>query len=95
MEPRYRLRLYLLTALVLTGFGALLTRLYEFQIERRDEFLKEVPGNSTVTVREPGIRGELTDRNGILLAPLTAARLADAMLDGAALPPAWRPDRFA
>ena len=34
-------------------------------------------------------------RNGILLAPLTAARLADAMLDGAALPPAWRPDRFA
>jgi penicillin-binding protein 2 len=68
MEPRYRLRLYLLTALVLTGFGALLSRLYEFQIERRDEFLKEVPGNSTVTVREPGIRGEITDRNGILLA---------------------------
>ena len=68
MEPRYRLRLYLLTALVLTGFGVLLTRLYEFQIERRDEFLKKVPGNSYVTVREPGIRGEITDRNGILLA---------------------------
>jgi penicillin-binding protein 2 len=68
MEPRYRLRLYLLTALVLTGFGTLLTRLHEFQIERRDEFLKQVPGNSTVTVREPGIRGEITDRNGILLA---------------------------
>jgi penicillin-binding protein 2 len=68
MEPRYRLRLYLLTALVLTGFGALLTRLYEFQIQRRDEFLQMMPGNSTVTVREPGIRGEITDRNGILLA---------------------------
>jgi penicillin-binding protein 2 len=68
MEPRYRLRLYLLTALVLTGFGALLTRLYDFQIERREEFLQMVPGNSTVTVREPGIRGEITDRNGILLA---------------------------
>lgn len=68
MEPRYRLRLYLLTALILVGFGALLTRLHEFQIERRDEFLQLVPGNWTVTVREPGIRGEITDRNGILLA---------------------------
>jgi penicillin-binding protein 2 len=68
MEPRYRLRLYLLTALVLVGFGALLSRLHEFQIVRRDEFLQLVPGNRTVTVREPGIRGEITDRNGITLA---------------------------
>lgn len=68
MEPSYRLRLYLLTALVLVGFGALLSRLYEFQIERRNEFLRLVPGNRTVTVREPGIRGEITDRNGITLA---------------------------
>ncbi len=68
MEPSYRLRLYLLTALVLVGFGALLSRLYEFQIERRNEFLRLVPGNKTVTVREPGTRGEITDRNGITLA---------------------------
>jgi penicillin-binding protein 2 len=68
MEPGYRLRLYLLTALVLVGFGSLLTRLYEFQIERKDEFLQLVPGNRDVTIREPGIRGEITDRNGILLA---------------------------
>jgi penicillin-binding protein 2 len=68
MEPHYRLRLYMLTALVLTGFGALLTRLHDFQIERREEFLQMVPGNSTVTVREPGIRGEITDRNGVPLA---------------------------
>jgi penicillin-binding protein 2 len=68
MEPSYRLRLYLLTALVLVGFGALLSRLYEFQIERRNEFLRLVPGNRTVTVREPGTRGEIIDRNGITLA---------------------------
>lgn len=68
MEPGYRFRLYLLTALVLVGFGALLNRLHEFQIERRNEFLNLVPGNRTVTVREPGIRGEITDRNGITLA---------------------------
>jgi penicillin-binding protein 2 len=68
MEPGYRIRLYLLTALVLVGFGVLLTRLYEFQIVRRTEFLNQVPGNRTVTIREPGIRGEITDRNGITLA---------------------------
>jgi len=68
MEPGYRIRLYLLTALVLVGIGMLLTRLHEFQIERRSEFLNQVPGNRTVTVREPGIRGEITDRNGITLA---------------------------
>ncbi len=68
MEPSFRFRLYLLTALVLVAFGALLTRLHEFQIVRRDEFLHLVPGNRTVTVREPGIRGEITDRNGITLA---------------------------
>ncbi len=68
MEPRYRLRLYLLTAFILVGFGTLLSRLYEFQIKRQEEFQALVPGNRTVTVREPGIRGEITDRNGIPLA---------------------------
>lgn len=68
MEPRYRFRLYLLTAAVLVGFGALLTRLHEFQIERRDEFQGMVPGDRQVTIREPGVRGEITDRNGIVLA---------------------------
>ncbi len=46
----------------------MLSRLHEFQIERREEFQALVPGNRTVTVREPGIRGEITDRNGIPLA---------------------------
>lgn len=68
MEPSYRLRLYLLTALILIGFGALLSRLHDFQIERQQEFSAQVPGNREVTVREPGIRGEITDRNGVPLA---------------------------
>ncbi len=68
MQPGYRIRIYLLTALVLVGFGTLLSRLHEFQIQRRNEFLNLVPGNRTVTIREPGIRGEITDRNGITLA---------------------------
>lgn len=68
MEPRYRLRLYLLTALILVGFGALLSRLYQYQIKERSKFLQQVPSNYTVTIREPGIRGDITDRNGIILA---------------------------
>ena len=68
MEPRFRLRLYLLTALILLGLGVLLSTLHEFQIERSDEFQALVPGNRTVTVRKPGIRGEITDRNNIPLA---------------------------
>lgn len=68
MEPRYHLRLYLLTALILVGFGSLLSRLYHYQIEERSRFLKQVPSNYTVTIREPGIRGEITDRNGVVLA---------------------------
>ncbi|MGA0900535.1 MAG: peptidoglycan D,D-transpeptidase FtsI family protein [Luteolibacter sp.] len=64
----FRLRLYLLTALMLAGFGLLLNRLHDFQILRRDEFLSQVPGNKEVTIREPGIRGDIVDRNGVLLA---------------------------
>ena len=68
MELHYRFRIYLLTALIIFGFGSLLTRLHSFQIERRDEFQAQVPGNRIVTVREPGIRGTITDRNGVELA---------------------------
>lgn len=68
MEPRLRLRLYLLTALVLFGFGALLTQLYEFQINQQDHYKALVPGNRQITVREPGIRGTIKDRNGVELA---------------------------
>ncbi|MGC4017749.1 MAG: penicillin-binding transpeptidase domain-containing protein [Luteolibacter sp.] len=68
MEPRYRFRLYLLTAGILAGFGALLMRLHDFQILRRDKYLGMVPGDTKVTIREPGTRGDITDRNGIVLA---------------------------
>lgn len=64
MEPRYRFRLYILTALILVGFGALLSRLYEYQITERDRFRKQVPSDYEVTIREPGIRGDITDRTG-------------------------------
>jgi len=68
IEPRYSLRLYMLTAVILVGFGALLSRLYQYQIKERTRFLKQVPSNYTVTIREPGIRGDIIDRDGVVLA---------------------------
>ncbi len=66
-QPRYRLRLYAFTALILVGCATLLLRLYEFQIDRRVEFVEQVPTNFTIKVREPGIRGLITDRHGKVL----------------------------
>lgn len=68
METAYRLRLYLLTALVLLGFGALLHRLHEVQIEDTQKYRDRVPSPKNVSVREPGVRGEIRDANGVLLA---------------------------
>ncbi len=68
MDPTYRARFYLLTAIVIGGCCVLLIRLHDFQITRRDEFRRLVPGSRTVTVREPGVRGEITDCNGVVLA---------------------------
>lgn len=68
MEPKYRFRLYLLTAMVLVGCGTLLSRLHEFQIEKRSSFVANIPTTHTVSVREPSVRGEITDRHGLVLA---------------------------
>ena len=66
--PRYRYRLYFLTLFVLLGTGVLLSRLYEMQIEKKEYYSAKVPSNKEETIREPGIRGEIKDRNGITLA---------------------------
>lgn len=68
MESSYHLRIYILTTLILVGFGGLVSRLYDYQITERARFVKQVPSNRTITIREPGIRGEITDRNGVILA---------------------------
>lgn len=68
MDNRQGIRIFLLTGLVLAGFAALLARLYEFQITQREHYLSLVPGDSEITVREPGIRGAILDRDGVELA---------------------------
>ncbi len=67
METGFRFRLYLLTALILLGCGTLLSRLKSFQIDRQQEFIAKIPGTRTVNIREPGVRGHITDRNGLVM----------------------------
>ena len=67
MVIKYRFRLYLFTLVLLLGFGALAQRLWNLTIERHDEFVNRIPGTKELKARIPGTRGEIRDRNGILL----------------------------
>ena len=68
MVVKYRFRLYLFTLAMLCGFGLLVYRLWSLQIDRREEFAKMIPGAKKERARIPGPRGEIKDRNGIVLA---------------------------
>jgi penicillin-binding protein 2 len=67
MVVRYRFRLFLLALLMLGGFSLLVYRLHYLQVVKADEFRAKVPGQKQLTVRVPGVRGEIRDRNGISL----------------------------
>ncbi|MFN0078381.1 MAG: penicillin-binding protein 2 [Prosthecobacter sp.] len=68
MVVKYRFRLYLFTLAMLCGFGLLVFRLWSLQIDRREEFAKMIPGARKERARIPGPRGEIKDRNGVVLA---------------------------
>lgn len=68
MVVKYRFRLYLLTLAMLGGFGILTYRLWTLQIVRHEEFVNKVPEARQQRARVPGVRGEIKDRNGIVLA---------------------------
>lgn len=68
MVVKYHFRLYLFTLAMLCGFGLLVFRLWSLQIDRREEFAKMIPGAKKERARIPGPRGEIKDRNGVVLA---------------------------
>ncbi len=68
MVVRFRFRLYLLSLLTMAGFAGLLVRLWSIQVDRNDYYRSLVPGTSELTVRVPGVRGEIKDRDGEVLA---------------------------
>ena len=68
MVVKYRFRLYLFAFAMLCGFGLLVFRLWSLQVDRREEFAKLIPGAKKERARIPGPRGEIKDRNGVVLA---------------------------
>jgi penicillin-binding protein 2 len=68
MVVKYRFRLYLFTLAMLCGFCMLVYRLWYLQIEHHQEFVDKVPEAKRERARIPGVRGEIKDRNGIVLA---------------------------
>src|SRR3569623_871052 len=51
----------------MAAFLTLVYRLYYLQIERNDEFKARLPTTRLLKARVPGVRGEIKDRNGIVL----------------------------
>ena len=88
MVTRYKLRLYFLTLILIAGFGALVSRLWTIQVKRHNEFLALIPGSTIVTQRVPGVRGQIMDRNGIILA--TNRATFEVSLDLAAIEKEYR-----
>ncbi len=68
MVVKYRFRLYLFTLAMLCGFALLVFRLWSLQVDRHEEFSKMIPGAKKERARIPGPRGEIKDRNGVVLA---------------------------
>ncbi len=71
MVTHFRVRLYLIAILVMAGFSLLIYRLYQIQVVSHDYYAARVPGSKFESVRIPGIRGEIKDRNGITLVDST------------------------
>src|SRR5688500_10118715 len=67
MVVKYRFRLYLFTLVILIGFGALAQRLWNLSIDHHEELKNKVPGTKNLRARIPGSRGEIRDRNGVVL----------------------------
>ena len=71
MVTHFRVRLYLLAVLVMAGFSLLIYRIYVIQVTDHQYWAARVPGSKFESVRIPGIRGEIKDRNGITLVDST------------------------
>ncbi|MCL1962387.1 MAG: penicillin-binding protein 2 [Desulfovibrionaceae bacterium] len=65
---RFRVRLAALALAVLACFALLTWRLYTLQVVRHDELAERAESNRTAVVPIPPNRGEILDRNGVVLA---------------------------
>ena len=71
MVTQFRFRLYLVAILIMAGFALLVYRLHRIQVIEHATWASRVPGSRFESVRIPGIRGEIKDRNGLTLVDST------------------------
>lgn len=64
----FRSRAWVATALVLLAFGLLVARLFVLQVLRHDDYLAQAETNRTAVLPIVPNRGQIVDRNGIVLA---------------------------
>ena len=65
--PNFHQRLTFLITVIMVSFALLGWRLWQVQVIRGPSYAAQLPANRPVRVRIPPIRGEIRDRNGILL----------------------------
>lgn len=65
---RFRLRAVVMSVVVLLAFGLLVMRLMVLQIERHEELAERAENNRTAVVPIVPNRGQILDRNGVVLA---------------------------
>jgi len=70
---QFRKRVLVAAAMVLMAFLILTARLMYLQIYRHDDLLEQADNNRTTAVPTPPNRGEILDRNGVVLATNYAA----------------------
>ncbi|MDR3404139.1 MAG: penicillin-binding protein 2 [Chthoniobacter sp.] len=67
-HTHYDLRLLFLGVCILLGLGVLLLRLWKLQVTDEPLYTARLASNAEVRVRIPPIRGDIRDRNGVILA---------------------------
>ncbi|WP_028601397.1 penicillin-binding protein 2 [Ottowia thiooxydans] len=65
---RFRLRLLVVGLVMLFGFGLVVARLYVLQVVRHDAYAERAETNRTAVVPIVPNRGQILDRNGVVLA---------------------------
>jgi len=68
MAIKFKIRLYLLALMMMGGFAVLGSTAFRIQVTEHETWAARVPGEKEVTVRVPGVRGEILDRSGIVMA---------------------------
>jgi len=74
------LRVHALALFFLFAFGMLVLQMWNLQVLKNDYYSRQILNSSQVTVRIPSVRGEIKDRNGVILVRNRASYEVDFLL---------------